>query len=423
MINLELLRTSPEKIKEGLKKRNMKLDIEPILELDKKHRELLTQVEQLRHEQNQLSKEIGHVTGEEWTAMIKQMKALKTRLKELGPELGLLEEALRNALQSIPNLPAADAPVGRDESENAVAREVGKKPVFDFKPKDYLTLANGLIDTERSAKVAGSRFAYVFGDLARMEFALVNLAFDTLIPHGFIPVNPPVMIKPKVYEGMGRLAGDQKEERYYLSKDDLYLVGSAEHTIGPIHMDEIFDAADLPRRYVGFSTCFRREAGSYGKDTKGILRVHQFDKVEMFVFSLPENSEEEHRFLLSRQEELMQLLKLPYRVVQICTGDMGFTDAKQYDIETWLPGQNQYRETHSCSNTTDFQARGINAKYRNAAAKKTELVHMLNATGFAIGRVLIAIIENYQQKDGSVKVPDVLQKYLGGLDKIRPFSA
>ncbi|KKU22968.1 MAG: Serine-tRNA ligase, partial [Candidatus Azambacteria bacterium GW2011_GWB2_46_37] len=347
MINLELLRTSPEKIKEGLKKRNMKLDIEPILELDKKHRELLTQVEQLRHEQNQLSKEIGHVTGEEWTAMIKQMKALKTRLKELGPELGLLEEALRNALQSIPNLPAADAPVGRDESENAVAREVGKKPAFDFKPKDYLTLANGLIDTERSAKVAGSRFAYVFGDLARMEFALVNLAFDTLIPHGFIPVNPPVMIKPKVYEGMGRLAGDQKEERYYLSKDDLYLVGSAEHTIGPIHMDEIFDAADLPRRYVGFSTCFRREAGSYGKDTKGILRVHQFDKVEMFVFSLPENSEEEHRFLLSRQEELMQLLKLPYRVVQICTGDMGFTDAKQYDIETWLPGQNQYRETHS----------------------------------------------------------------------------
>lgn len=419
MINLELLRISPEKIKEGLKKRNNPLDIEPILELDKNHRELLVQVEQLRHEQNQLSKEIGRVTGEEWAEMIKKMKALKTRLKELEPELAASEEALRVALQLIPNLPLQDAPVGRDESENAVAREVGKKTVFDFKIKDYLTLADGLIDTERSAKVAGSRFAYIFGDLARLEFALVNLALDTLVPHGFIPVNPPVMIKPKVYEGMGRLSGEQKEERYYLSKDDLYLVGSAEHTIGPIHMDDIFDAADLPRRYVGFSTCFRREAGSYGKDTKGILRVHQFDKVEMFSFSLPENSEQEHRFLLSMQEELMGRLKLPYRVVQICTGDMGFTDAKQYDIETWLPGQNQYRETHSCSNTTDFQARGINVKYRNLAAKKTEFVHMLNATGFAIGRMLIAILENYQQEDGSIMVPEVLQKYMGGLKVIK----
>ncbi|MGB9608983.1 MAG: aminoacyl--tRNA ligase-related protein, partial [Minisyncoccia bacterium] len=222
-----------------------------------------------------------------------------------------------------------------------------------------------------------------------------------------------------VYKGMGRLSGDQKEERYYLEKDNLYLVGSAEHTLGPLHLNYVFNENDLPKRYVGFSTCFRREAGSYGKDTKGILRVHQFDKIEMFSFSKPENSEEEHLYLLSLQEKLMNLLELPYRVVEICTGDMGWTDARQFDIETWLPGQinpegkkGHYRETHSASNTTDFQARGINARLRRKDGK-LEFVHMLNATGFAIGRILIAIIENYQTKEGKIKVPKVLQNYVG----------
>ena len=214
------------------------------------------------------------------------------------------------------------------------------------------------------------------------------------------------MIKPEMFAGMGRLAGEQVEERYYLPKDNLYLVGSAEHTLGPMHADEILRNKELPKRYVGFSTCFRREAGSYGKDTKGILRVHQFDKVEMFSFCAPDQSEEEHQFLLACQEELMQDLKLPYRVMQICTGDLGWTDARQYDIETWLPSQNQYRETHSCSNTTDFQARGINCKY-----DKGGYVHMLNATGLAMGRMIIAIIENYQTSEGDFDLPDVLRKY------------
>lgn len=418
MIDIELLRAQPEKIIEGLKKRNVKREIEPVLGLDLKRREFLTQIENLRHEQSLISKEIEQQEGKERDEKIEKTKIIKNRIKELDGELDKINKGLYEILVSFPNTPATDTPVGRDETENAVLREVGKKPEFDFPVKDYLELAGGLIDTERSAKVAGSRFGYIFGNLVRLEFALVSLAFEKLVPYGFIPVNPPVMIKPDVYEGMGRLAGDQKEERYYLAKDDLYLVGSAEHTIGPIHKDEVFNPEDLPRRYVGFSSCFRREAGSYGKDTKGILRVHQFDKVEMFAFSLPENSENEHQFLLARQEELVQAVGLPYRIVQICTGDMGFTDSKAYDVETWMPGQNQYRETHSCSNTTDFQSRGTNVKYRNPATKKLELVHMLNATGFAIGRMLIAIIENYQQKDGSVKIPEALQKYMGGLSKI-----
>jgi len=223
---------------------------------------------------------------------------------------------------------------------------------------------------------------------------------------------PPVMIKPEVYEGIGRLAYDQKEEKYFLSDDNLYLIGSSEHTLAPIHMDEVLEEKDLPKRYVAFSTCFRREAGSYGKDTKGILRVHQFDKVELFSFSHPEKSEDEHKFLLSIQEKLMKKLELPYRVVEICTGDMGWTDARQYDIETWFPGMKEYRETHSCSNTTDFQSRGINAKFVDANKKK-KFVHTLNATAFAIGRMIIAIIENYQTKEGKIDIPKALREYIG----------
>ena len=277
-----------------------------------------------------------------------------------------------------------------------------------------------MVDTAKAAEVSGSRFGYLKNQAVLLEFALIQLAFETLLPEGFIPIVPPVMIRPEVYRGMGRLAGDQKEERYYFEKDDLYLVGSSEHTVGPLHFNDVLLEKDLPKRYVSFSTCFRREAGSYGKDTKGILRVHQFDKVEMFSFVKPEDSEKEHEFFLSLQEKLMDKLKLPYRVLEICTGDMGWTDARQYDIEAWMPGQahstgsgwGKYRETHSCSNTADFQARGINAKYCNSEGK-TDYLHMLNGTAFAIGRVLIAIFENYQTKEGSIRVPAVLQRYVG----------
>jgi seryl-tRNA synthetase len=271
-----------------------------------------------------------------------------------------------------------------------------------------------LIDTVRAAKVAGSRFGYLKREAALLEFALVSYAVRHLVGKGFIPVVPPVMIRPEVYRGMGRLAADQRQERYYLPEDHLYLVGSAEHTLGPLHMDEVLEERELPKRYVGFSTCFRREAGSYGKDTKGILRVHQFDKVEMFVFTKPEDSREEHERLVTLQEELVSGLGLPYRVVAICTGDMGWTDARQYDIEVWFPSEGAFRETHSASNTTDFQARGINARFRREGKReKPEFMHLLNATALAIGRTIIAILENYQNEDGTIDVPEVLRPYLG----------
>jgi len=268
-----------------------------------------------------------------------------------------------------------------------------------------------LIDVKRAAKTSGSRFGFLKGKLVLMEFALVNLVFDKLIKKGFTPIIPPVMLKPEIAEGMGFLEQKDDEEAYYLPKDDLYLAGTSEQSLGGMHAGDIFEVKELPKRYVGFSTCFRREAGSYGKDTKGILRVHQFDKLEMFSFSKPEESEKEHQFLLKMEENLMRKLGLHYQVIHICSGDLGLPAATKYDIETWIPSQKIYRETHSVSNCTDFQSKRLNIRYR---AKNNELkfVHTLNGTAFAIGRILIAIIENYQQKDGTIKIPKALHKYL-----------
>lgn len=413
MLDIKLIRENPEKVKEGIasKNANPRL-VDRFLNLDASWRELTARADSLHAEQKKASKEKNVSRGKE----------LRGELKKTEDELKETDRERNEVLNNLPNLPSADAPKGKDERENVLVKEVGEKPKFDFPAKDYLSLGKDLdlIDIERSANVSGSRFGYIKNAAVLLEFALVKLALDTLLAEGFTPVIPPVMIRPEAYARMGRLAGAQKEERYYLPADDMYLVGSSEHTIGPMHMDDVMGEDVLPRRYIGFSTCFRREAGSYGKDTKGILRVHQFDKVELFSFVKPEESEKEHQFLLSCQEKLMQALKLHYRVMEICTGDMGWTDAKQYDIETWFPGQpssagsgqGQYRETNSASNTTDFQARGINAKYRKKGGE-TDFVHMLNATGFAIGRMLIAIIENYQTKDGHVRVPKVLQSYVG----------
>lgn len=412
MLDIQRIRKNPEEIKLALQKKGVDgKQIDKFLKLDEEWRAKTVALDQLKAEQNLLSKELSKGQSED---LISKAQLMKKRVAEIGTERDGLETKRDEILLKLPNVPFEDVPVAVDASGNRVLREVGEKPEFDFEPKDHLTLAEtlGLIDVKKAAEVSGSRFGYLLREAALMEFALIRLAMDTLVKNGFTPVVPPVMIRPKVYEGMGRLAADQKEERYYLEKDELYLVGSAEHTMGPLHMNEIFEEKDLPRRYVGFSTCFRREAGTYGKDTKGILRVHQFDKVEMFSFAHPEHSEEEHQLLLSMQEQLMQALELPYRVVEICTGDMGWTDARQFDVETWLPSQGEYRETHSCSNTTDFQARGMNVKYRTKEQKK-ELIHMLNATAFAIGRTLIAIFENYQTKNGTIIVPEVLRELVG----------
>ena len=345
-----------------------------------------------------------------------------------------LEEEFDSLMYKIPNVPDPDVPIGKDERENKVLREKGEKPVFSFTPRDYVEIGEklDLIDTERAAKVSGTRFGYLKHEAPLLEFALVQLVLSRLsnaawieqvikhhklsvAPKPFIPLVPPVMIRPEVFRAMGKLDPGQEEDRYFLPKDNLYLVGSAEHTTGAMHMNEVLEEEKLPHRHIAFSTCFRREAGSYGKDTRGILRVHQFDKLEMFSFCHPDASQAEHEFFLAVQEQLCDELKLHYRVMLICTGDMVWTDAKQFDIETWLPGQNngmgEYRETHSTSNTRDFQARRLNAKFRDAKGN-THLMHTVNGTAFAIGRILIAILENYQQANGSVKIPEVLQSYV-----------
>ena len=409
MLDIKFIRENPTAAKDGLRKKGITVDIDRLVELDRLHRERLQEIEKARAELNVVSTEIARGDKDKRAAA----EDVKNRIKELEPEEERLRKELADLIELLPNFPAKDALEGKDASGNKVVREGGTKRKFSFSPKDYLALAQAhdLIDIERAAKVSGSRFGYLKREAALLEFALVRYAFDHLLHEGFIPIMPPVMIRPEVFKGMGRLTHDQLEERYYLEKDDLYLVGSAEHTLGPLHKDEILEEKSLPIRYLGFSTSFRREAGSYGKDTKGILRVHQFDKVEMFVFTTPEESDKELGRLVSWKERLVSGLGLSYRVVEMCTGDMGWTDARQFDIEMWLPGQNngkgEYRETHSASNTTDFQARGVNVRYRTGKGK-TEFVHMLNATAFAIGRTLIAILENYQQEDGSIVVPEAL---------------
>jgi len=402
MIDIKLLRENPEKIKKACENKQANIDIDKVLEMDKKRRTLVQEIENMRARQKKMGKE-----------QIEEAKELKNKIKELEPELEKTEKEFSELFLKIPNLPLDNVIIGKNETENKTLREEGEKTKFDFKPKDYLEIAEALdiIDVKRAAKVSGARFGYLKGDLPLLELALIQLAMDIARKEKFVPVIPPVMIKPEMMKAMGYVerGGD---EIYYFDKDYLYLIGTSEQSIGPLHANEVFEEKDLPKRYIAFSTCFRREAGSYGKDTKGILRVHQFDKVEMFVFCKPEDSLSEHKLVLSIEEKLMQELKIPYRVVDICTGDLGDPVAAKYDIEAWMPGQNEYRETHSTSNCTDYQARRLNVKYKREDGK-TESVHTLNGTAFAIGRTLIAIIENYQQKDGSIKVPKVLQKYIG----------
>lgn len=426
MLDIKFIREHPEKVKQSLADRSAEFDVDYLLELDERRRAKITEVDDLRARQNAISEEIAAANGSEREQKIAESRGMKETLSHAEFELKALEEEFFEKLSQVPNIPDADTPVGKDEKENVVLYEVGEKPIF-ASTLDYMHIAErlDLIDTERAAKVSGSRFGYILGDLAHLEFALVQFALESLVKKEFIPVIPPVMVREEMMQGMGYIDTlEDREERYEFEKDKLFLVGTSEQSVVPMHADAVFDESDLPRRYVAFSTCFRREAGSYGKDTKGILRVHQFDKVEMVSFTKPEDSKREHKFLLDAEEELMQALELPYRVVALCTGDIARPSARTIDIETWLPGQNggigEYRETHSSSNTTDFQARRLNIRCRSVGKKPStsRFVHILNGTAFAIGRTLIAILENYQQQDGTVVIPEALQKYMGGLERI-----
>jgi len=408
MLDVNFIRENPQKVKEACEKKQVKVDVDKILELDKKKRELMTELEGIKAEQNKISR------GNHDESSINKAKELKEKFKSLEPDLKNLETELNSLLVVLPNIPFDDVPVGKDDSENVVLRKVGKTPKFSFASKDYMQLGESLdlIDTERAGKVAGARFGYLKRELPLLEFALVNLVMDTVKKEGFVPVIPPVMLKNEMARGTGYFEAADEKEAYYLPADDMYLAGTAEQPMMAMHANEVLNEKDLPLRYVAFSTCFRRESGSYGKDTKGILRVHQFDKLEMVIFSNKEDSIKEHKLLLSIEEKLMKTLGLPYQVINICTADLGRPAAAKYDIETWLPSENRYRETHSTSNCTDFQTRRLNIRYKDKAGKM-QFVHSLNGTAFAIGRILIMILENYQEKDGSVKVPKALQKYCG----------
>ena len=429
MLDIKYIRENKEKVMADLKKKKCNIDIGKLIDLDKKRRELIQVSEELKAEQNEASKKIAKLTGDEKQNSIKKMSELKEKLSVLENDLNAVQEEFDLLMLKIPNLPFDDVPEGKDEKDNVVLREVGEKPDFSlFKPKDYLAIAQNLdiIDVERAGKVSGSRFGYLKNEAALLEFALIQLVYSMLVPEGFKAIVPPVMIKREMMQGMGYVdTPEDEEERYYFEKDKVYLVGTSEQSIGPIHSGEILNEKDLPIRYAAFSSCFRREAGSYGKDTKGILRVHQFDKVEMFSFCLPTDSRDEHALFLKMEEKLMQALKIPYRVVQLCMGDLSRPSASTIDIEAWLPGQNEgkglYREVSSTSNTTDFQSRRLNIKYRDSLGK-VNFVHNINGTGFAIGRIIIAIIENYQTSDGFVNIPDTLKPWMHGVEVIKRAS-
>lgn len=415
MLDIKLIRENPNKVKQACKNKQVKVDIGRLLKVDKERREIQTELEKIFAQKNKASKEISKAKDKkEKQKIISEMQKIDKKGDKLKENLKKIDKEFEILMYQVPNIVLDDVPVGKSESDNVVMRKVGEKTKFDFNSKDYLEIAEklDLIDVKRAAKVSGTRFGYLKNQAVLLEFALINFTFENLIKKGFIPVIPPVMIKSDKIRGMGYLEQSDVEEAYYLPKDDLFLAGTAEQPIGTMHADEIFEEKNLAKRYLGFSSCFRREAGSYGKDTKGIFRVHQFDKIEMFSFCHPDKSVQEHKFILSLEEKLMKLLKIPYQVIHICTADLGNPAVAKYDIEAWIPSEQRYRETHSTSNCTDFQARRLNIRYRDKN-NKLKFVHTLNGTGFAIGRTIIAIIENYQRKDGSVKVPEVLQKYTG----------
>ena len=412
MIDIKRILDEPELVAQNIKNRNKDIDISVATELHGERLKAIETVQTLRTRGNEIASEIPKA-GDNREALIAEGKELKAKVKEAEAKLSEVEEALGKELRRYPNFLREDVPIGPDESANEVLRKFGEPTTFDFEPKDHLDLGEALdiIDMSSAAEVSGARFVYLKGDAVLLEFALVQYAMQTAMAEGFVPVIPPHIVSTQAMGAMGYLERGGEEEIYHLKNDDMVLIGTSEQSIGPMHMKQILDESKLPLRYLGFSPCYRREAGSYGKDTRGILRVHQFDKVEMFSFTTPEHSDEEHELILSIEEKMMQGLNLPHQVVRLASGDTGSPSARTYDIETWMPGQGAYRETSSTSNTTDFQTRRLNTRIRREGGNV--FAHALNGTAFAIGRTLIAIMENYQQADGSIVVPEVLRGYVG----------
>jgi len=401
-----------------LARRDAAKQLDELIAVDERRRELNARTDQMRAEQNKLSAEIeeaaraGKTDDPEFAKAREASSALKSQLKELEPELAELTERRDQLLASLPNLPDPEAPAGETEDDAVTLSEVGERPEFGFEPRDHLDLGqkHGWINMEAAAEASGSRFAYLMGDLALLEFVLIRFAMERIRAEGFEPTIPPVLVREQALYGSGFFPGE-REMIYEIPRDELFLVGTSEVSLAALHADQIMEASELPKRYAGFSTCFRREAGAAGKDTRGIFRVHQFDKVEMFSFVQPGTSGEEHRRILSIQEGILSSLEIPYRVVDIPVGDLGAPAARKFDCEGWIPSQNRYRELTSCSDTTDYQARRLSSRYRAAQGDSPEPVHTLNGTAVAVGRTLIALLENGQTADGSVNLPVALQEF------------
>jgi len=423
MLDIKFVRKNSVAVKDNLVKRGDLAKVkwvDDLLEYDRNWRKFTLEANKLREKQNRITEEIARLKkeGRDATEKIKEAKMIPSKIKQTEQAAQEYKEKVDHILLRLPNLMHESVPTGKDENDNVEIRRWGKIPEFDFVPKDHIDLALnlGLIDLERAAKVAGARFYYLKGELVQLNYAVIKFALDSIARKGFALFQPPYMLKRKPLEGAVALS-DFEDTIYKVEDEDLYLLATSEHALLALHMDETLDGRDLPLRYSGVSPCFRKEAGTHGRDTKGIFRVHQFEKIEQFTFCKPENSWDEHEGLIANAEEIFQKMGLPYRVMNVCSGDLGTVAAKKYDLEVWLPGQRKYREVASCSNCTSYQAVRSNIRYRDRPGEPAKFVHTLNSTLVATERALIAILENYQQKDGSILVPKALVPYMG-IEKI-----
>jgi len=427
MLDIKIIRENPSFVRENLARRgdpeNLRM-LDELIECDKLWRQHLTRLNELRRERNRITAQIAEAKkkGGDITAIISRAKAVDAEITELEKRVADYEEKVHNYLMLLPNLLHESVPIGKDEFDNVTVRTWGEPPKFSFPPKDHIDLGLSLdiMDVERAGKIAGARFFYLKKEGVLLDMALMSYALEEMVKKGFTPIEPPFLMRRKPYEGVIALS-DFENDLYKVEGEDLYLIATSEHPMAAMYMNEVLKAEDLPIKLVGVSTNFRKEAGAHGKDTRGIFRTHQFNKVEQFVFCKPEDSWKIHEELVRNAEELVQKLGLPYRVVNVCTGDIGKVAAKKYDIEAWMPAQNAYREIISCSNCTDYQARRLNIRYREKEGEPPKgFVHTLNSTALATGRTIVAILENYQQEDGSVVIPEVLRKYMMGIEKISP---
>lgn len=430
MLDVNYIRDNRQKVEDAIKNKGYTIDLDEILQLDDARKELSQKTDILRQERNQISSQMKN--GQPDQVLISRGKEIKQELSSLEEKLSSVESDFLAKLKTVPNVPCDDVPVGLSEDENEVAEVCGEPTKFNFEPKNHYEIgqARGWIDKERASKVTGARFAYIKGEMVSLQMAIVNFVMNSLSDEGvikeiceanhlehistkpFTTVLPPLMLRTEMYDAMDRL--EPRDDRYKIEGEELWLQGSAEHVLGSMHAGEIFAEQDLPVRYLGYATSFRQEAGTYGKDMEGIIRMHQFDKLEMESFSTKETSREEHELFVAIQRWLIEQLRLPYRVIRKCTFDIGKPDARGIDMEVWLPGQGKYRETHTADYMTDYQSRRLNTRVRRDETGEVELVHTNDATAFALGRIMIAVIENYQNEDMTVRVPEVLRKYLNG---------